>query len=231
MSKIELLVVRDPDGPAHITVYIDGAESTDYRYEVVDAGAGHMRSEWVETDRRIAADADLTPAFREALLAARQDPPGGGYIEDDRQSPWDVAWELNDANDLVALWDTYLTLDEEEKDRLDGFACEQVSRLLVDKLIEAGWDAFLIHGDDAQSVDGMIGDHYWVGVNDSGMVLHLDPTYLQFANVADPQVALAVDGAGGQWPLQWHTAPELLNRHPIVRFGTITTIPTHAPQA
>jgi hypothetical protein len=117
----------------------------------------------------------------------------------------------------------YSNLHENEKDRLDYFACEGVSRLMVAKLREAGWEAWLMHGDDAESVDGMIGEHYWVAVDGgAGMTEHLDLTYKQFGNVADPQVALAVDAAAGEWPLTWHTCYE--TRHQIVNYRRIVEI-------
>lgn len=221
--KIEVLTVRDPDGGTYVTMFVDGVKTDDYTEYDVDAGAGHMRSEWDEESRDIEADPDLTPAFKAAVLAARENPPGSKYIEDDRVPPRDVAWALLKENELVALWEDYVNLHENEKDRLDMFACEQVSRLLVTKLKAEGWDAWLFHGQDPQSVDGLLGDHYWVGVDDDGMVEHFDATYQQFANVADPAVALAVDGAGGEWPLQWHTWPDS-PRHPIVTFATITKV-------
>ena len=223
MSKIEVLVVRDPDGPTDVRVFVDGVESTDYTEEVVDAGAGDVRSEWDAHTSWVAGRDELTPTFRTAVQIARENPPGSRYIEDDRTPPRDLVWDLHKDNDLLQLWEDYPRLSESEKDRLDYFACEQVSRLLVDKLIAAGWDAWLIHGTDPDTVDGMVGDHYWVGVDDDGMTEHLDATYLQFHNVADPQVALEVDAAAGEWPLQWHTYPES-PRHQVVPYRTIKTV-------
>ena len=98
-----------------------------------------------------------------------------------------------------------------------------VSEMFVAKLIEGGWDAWVMHGDDAESVDGMIGDHYWVAVEDEGMTCHYDLTYKQFSNVADPAVALAVDAAAGEWPLQWHTYPTE-PRHEVVPYRTIKAV-------
>lgn len=224
MSKIEILVVRDPDGPADVRVFVDGVETTDYFEEVVDAGAGHMLTEWVTDTNDLRGNESLSPAFRTAAVIAREDPPGSNYIEDDRTPPRDVAWNLHHDNELVQLWEDYSNLHENEKDRLDYFACEQVSRLLVTKLTEAGWDAWLMHGTDPESVDGMIGDHYWVGIDDGGgMTEHLDATYKQFGNVADPAVALEVDAAAGEWPLIWHTYKDS-PRHQVVPYRTIKTV-------
>ena len=223
MSKIEILVVRDPDGPAQLQVFVDGVETSDYAEEVVDAGAGHMLSEWVRHTASLTVDEDLTPAFRTAAVIARMDPPGSNYIEDDRTPPRDLAWDLHKDDELLQLWEDYPNLDEAEKDRLDSFACEQVSRMFVAELLEGGWDAWLMHGDDAESVDGLIGEHYWVAVDDEGMTSHYDLTYKQFSNVADPAVALAVDAAAGEWPLQWHTYPNE-PRHEVVNYRTVKPV-------
>lgn len=81
MARIEILVVRDPDGATTLTVFVDGVETTDYVEQVVDAGAGHMRSEWDAETKAIRKDKTLTKAFRKAVVAERQDPPGGQYID------------------------------------------------------------------------------------------------------------------------------------------------------
>lgn len=223
MSKIEVLTVRDPDGGIDVRMWIDGVETTDYAEEVVDAGAGHMRSDWVERTLWIRNNEELSPAFRTAAEIAREDPPGGQYIEDDRTPPRDMAWDLHKDDERLQLWEDYPNLVEVEKDRLDYFACEAASRMFVAKLIEGGWDAWLMHGTDPESVDGLLGDHYWVAVDDEGMTSHYDLTYKQFSNVADPAVALAVDAAAGEWPLQWHTYPSE-PRHEVVNYRTVKPV-------
>jgi hypothetical protein len=81
--RIEILTVRDPDGPTYVQMFVDGVETSGYTEYDVDAGAGHMRSDWDATTAEIKADEALTPAFKAAVLAARAEPPGRKYIVDD----------------------------------------------------------------------------------------------------------------------------------------------------
>jgi hypothetical protein len=79
--RIEVLTVRDPDGYTDVSVFIDG-RALEYTDETVDAGAGHDRGEWDEYTETVRTTTSYTPAFRDAVLAARQDPPGEQYITD-----------------------------------------------------------------------------------------------------------------------------------------------------
>lgn len=83
MGPIEILVVRDPDGATTLSVFVNGRETDEYVEQVVDAGAGHMRSEWDAETKSIRKDKTLTKAFRQAVVAERQDPPGGQYIDEE----------------------------------------------------------------------------------------------------------------------------------------------------
>lgn len=74
---IEILHVRDPDGPCTVSVWVDG-EPADHVSEVtVDAGAGHDCHDW-EEDR--ASTVPSSEAFRAAAEEAYDDPPGSEYI-------------------------------------------------------------------------------------------------------------------------------------------------------
>lgn len=85
-AKIETIVVRDPDGPTDVYVFVDGVpvESVEY---VIDAGAGHWWESWRETrDANLAAASSET--VRAALVEAYDDPPGGQYVEDREDAGW-----------------------------------------------------------------------------------------------------------------------------------------------
>jgi hypothetical protein len=78
---IEILVVRDPDGPNDVTVWLDGVDVTRDAYIVeVDAGAGWVFDEWMEAALTAAADAK-SRAARDAIRAAFASPPGPEYID------------------------------------------------------------------------------------------------------------------------------------------------------
>ena len=85
-AKIETIVVRDPDGPTDVYVFVDGVPVKSAEY-VIDAGAG-----WDWEDWRARRDANLAAAssdtVRTALTAVYSDPPGGQYVEDREDAGW-----------------------------------------------------------------------------------------------------------------------------------------------
>lgn len=80
--QIEVLAVCDPDGGVDVRVFVDGVER-DFAIHVVDAGAGHSRLEWDATTEALRIHEHFTSTFRDAIVEARQDPPGSEYIEED----------------------------------------------------------------------------------------------------------------------------------------------------
>lgn len=84
--KVESIVVRDPDGPTDVYVFVDGkpVESVEY---VIDAGAGHYWEDWRETRDANLASASVG-AVRETLEDMYVDPPGGEYVEDRERADW-----------------------------------------------------------------------------------------------------------------------------------------------
>lgn len=66
--RLELVVVRDPDGGTDVTVLVDGVQLDDYDEYVIDAGRGYTFSDWTES--REEAIASASPAAA-ALLARR----------------------------------------------------------------------------------------------------------------------------------------------------------------
>ncbi len=77
--RLEMVVVRDPDGGTDVTLFLDGVVFDDVTEFVVDAGAGHTFGDWTEARDDAVAVASGAAA---ALLAASFDhPPGHRYIE------------------------------------------------------------------------------------------------------------------------------------------------------
>lgn len=85
IGRLEVLVIRDPDGGTDVEVFIDG-EPWAYAEEVVDPGRGHVRSEWDEHTASVEAEEDYSPAFKAAVLAARAEASDSKYIEDDEEA-------------------------------------------------------------------------------------------------------------------------------------------------
>lgn len=81
--KIEVLIVRDPDGGTNLTIWVDGVESNDYVEQVIDPGYGHQRSDWNEGTESIRNDESLSAGFRETVVAEREAWADNKYIEDD----------------------------------------------------------------------------------------------------------------------------------------------------
>ncbi|MEV6254461.1 hypothetical protein AB0L97_14520 [Nocardia sp. NPDC051911] len=78
-------MVRDPDGPVDVRVFIDGVEASITEF-TIDAGAGWCWADWTRCRNQ-----NLAAAFasaRQALLAVYADPPGGSYIADRGDAQW-----------------------------------------------------------------------------------------------------------------------------------------------
>ena len=80
-GNIEILVIRDPDNGTDVHLYIDGRHTNDAMIWKVDAGAGWEADDWLD-DYRYAERANITDAFRDAVLEALAEPPGKQYIDD-----------------------------------------------------------------------------------------------------------------------------------------------------
>lgn len=82
-KRIEVVTVRDPDGPLDVRVFVDGVEHSFSEY-TVDAGAG-----WSWDDWKVARDSNLSAASdtaRASLLDAYTDPRVAGMFSVD--NPW-----------------------------------------------------------------------------------------------------------------------------------------------
>ncbi|WP_405139287.1 hypothetical protein [Nocardia sp. NBC_01388] len=76
-ADVETVIVRDPDGPTAVRVFIDGVEAQATNF-TIDAGAG-----WTWEDWATARDTNLSaasPAAGKVLLKVYADPPGGEGI-------------------------------------------------------------------------------------------------------------------------------------------------------
>lgn len=81
--SLELVVVRDPDGPNEIAVFSRGTPVApeDYVEYNIDAGAGWAFDDWAE-NRDHCLTAASSADVRTHLLEQFNDPPGGDYVED-----------------------------------------------------------------------------------------------------------------------------------------------------
>ncbi|MBF6238887.1 hypothetical protein IU474_17690 [Nocardia otitidiscaviarum] len=76
-ARVEAVVVRDPDGPTDVRIFVDGMEVPATLFPV-DAGAGWTWAEWMRTrDVNLAL---ASPAARAALLHIYANVPGERYI-------------------------------------------------------------------------------------------------------------------------------------------------------
>lgn len=84
--KIEVLIVRHPDGGTAAELWLDGEPSEEWSVEHVDPGAGCLRSEWDESTEALAEIEGYSPAFRAAVVEAREDWAGSEFITEDREA-------------------------------------------------------------------------------------------------------------------------------------------------
>ncbi len=87
-ALVEVLVVRDPDGPNTVTAAVAGvaAEPLGVQETHVDAGAGWQWEDW--TQHRDEAIGGVSAALHDGVVAAFSDPPGGQYVDDRDGQPW-----------------------------------------------------------------------------------------------------------------------------------------------
>lgn len=81
--RIEILHTRDPDAGCDFTVFIDGERVDKFEVADIDPGRGYLRSDWDEHTEWITNESDYSPAFRDAVLAARTEYASSEYIEED----------------------------------------------------------------------------------------------------------------------------------------------------
>ncbi|MDV6247025.1 hypothetical protein [Rhodococcus opacus] len=82
---VEAVIVRDPDGPTSVWVFV-GGEPVEAVESCIDAGAGWDWDDWTEHRDEMLAGA--SPAARELLLTLLDGPPGGVYVEGRDDRPW-----------------------------------------------------------------------------------------------------------------------------------------------
>ncbi|MFI9507237.1 hypothetical protein [Nocardia sp. NPDC052566] len=83
--RVEVIAIRDSDGPTDITVYINGQQAPTDEY-VIDAGTGWNWDEWLE--QRDANIAIASPGCLPHLIDAYDNPPSGHYIEERDDTDW-----------------------------------------------------------------------------------------------------------------------------------------------
>lgn len=81
LGKIEVVVIRDPDGYNDVTIYRDGEplRADEYYEYLIDAGAGHEYSDWLAY--RYECMSQASESLRPRLTTLFDDPPGRKYIE------------------------------------------------------------------------------------------------------------------------------------------------------
>lgn len=83
--KIEVLVVRHPDGGTALELWLDGEPSDAWSVEYVDPGAGYRRTEWDAQTQETAGLDGYSNRFREAVVEARNEWADSEFIQDDRK--------------------------------------------------------------------------------------------------------------------------------------------------
>jgi hypothetical protein len=97
VSKIEILVVRDPDADTETTVWVDGVLA-DVSVWDIDPGKGCYRNDWLSQQVVLLAG-DGSEAFKAAAMQTYEAYDDSQYIEDDgskgvevgcwyREEPW-----------------------------------------------------------------------------------------------------------------------------------------------
>jgi hypothetical protein len=82
---IEVVVVRDPDGPIDVHVFVDGVEKVVREFRI-DAGAGWSWDDWKDSRNENLSAASASA--RRVMLTVYADPPGGNYVEDRNDAQW-----------------------------------------------------------------------------------------------------------------------------------------------
>jgi hypothetical protein len=98
--RIELILVRDPDGGTDTTLFLDGELDTDYDEYEIDAGRGYTWQDWTEHRDWCLAHASSS-AVRAALADAFTDPPGSDYLDGRQDAPWLPALPDNEDDDAL----------------------------------------------------------------------------------------------------------------------------------
>jgi hypothetical protein len=83
-TKIEQLVIRDPDAPTDVTTYVNGVSSIgSYAVEeYVDPGAGYTQQDWDLATLAVKMNETYSPAFRDAVVQTRNDYRTNQFISD-----------------------------------------------------------------------------------------------------------------------------------------------------
>lgn len=80
--KIEVLALRDPDGPPEVYVLVDGAEAA-FSFESVDPGAGHDIEGWREHTETVRENPEYSEAFKRLVVETRIAHEDSEYITGD----------------------------------------------------------------------------------------------------------------------------------------------------
>ena len=81
--NIEILHGRDPDSGCDHTVFVDGERVDHVTVEDIDPGRGYTREDWDEHTEWVESSTSYSPAFRDAVLAEREEAGDSQYIADE----------------------------------------------------------------------------------------------------------------------------------------------------
>lgn len=88
--NVEVLIVRDPDGPVDVTLFLDGVEvsASDISCEQVDAGAGWQIEDWREHTQAVQENPEYSQAFKKLVVAARVAHEDSPHIVGEATAVW-----------------------------------------------------------------------------------------------------------------------------------------------
>lgn len=124
--KIEVLAVRDPDGPPEVYVLVDGAEAP-FSFESVDPGAGHDIEGWREHTETVRENESYSEAFKRLVVEARIAHEDSEYIEGDRTPVWTFFGHWEDSSvviDLVLPGEHEDTREQDDERWPEGLWCD-----------------------------------------------------------------------------------------------------------
>lgn len=106
IPNVEVLTIRDPDGPTQVHVFYDGVEITPTEHHV-DPGYGYALSDWRAGTEHVRRATGYSDAFRDAVVAARIEAEDSSYIErdvdDEPAPPWRSPARIEFLSDILTL--------------------------------------------------------------------------------------------------------------------------------
>lgn len=87
-QDVQILVVRHPDGPTHVSVWVDGVRTDDPEHVyVVDPGAGHELTSWRGALANVVARDDVPADMVRSLRESYTEYETSTWVEDNIEDP------------------------------------------------------------------------------------------------------------------------------------------------